>query len=387
MWLGIWSGLYAVPALLGLLLSIWQAVSAARRRRIGSLCGWLSAAALILAGRHWVRLLRPVSPNEPKPLRPGRRGTAIGAGGVRLEWEEFGPDDAPALLLTHGWALSHETWYYQKAALSQEFRVIVWDLRGTDRSRAPVDRDYSFEAMVADLAAVFTATDAGRHPQGCVLVGHSVGAMLLPLFAASYPELMTSVRGLALIGGTDTPLLETMRGRSILMPLRFWFWEPLACLMGYAPALFEAFVKLIYQMGCIHIALMYGTNCGQDSRGQNDLVARHCAEFSMRAAGLGALACFAYDSRTLLPNIHVPALVMTGAGDSSMPADIQRAMARLLPQAELVLLENCGHLSLLECHDEVNAHLRSFARRCLLQVPAGAGGAPLQSLRPPHLRS
>ena len=168
MWLGILSGLYAVPALLGLLASVWQTVSAVRRRRIGSAFAWLSLVALFLTGRWWVRLLRPAAADEPKPLRPDKCGTAIGRGGVKLEWEQFGPDDAPALLLTHGWSLSHETWYYQKKALSGEFRVIVWDLRGTDRSQAPADRDYSFDAMTADLAAVFVAANAGRHPNGCI---------------------------------------------------------------------------------------------------------------------------------------------------------------------------------------------------------------------------
>ena len=365
MWLGILSGLYAAPALLGLLLSVWQTVSAMRRGQCLSTFGWLLSVTAILTGRWWVRLLRRSIAGEPKPLRPSKRGTASGSGGVKLEWEQFGPDDAPALLLTHGWSLSHETWYYQKEALSDEFRVIVWDLRGTDRSQAPLDRDYSFDAMTADLAAVFVATDAGRHPKGCVLAGHSVGAMLLPLFAASYSELMTDVRGLALIGGTDSPMLETMRGRHVLTSMRRWFWEPLARLMAFAPAPFEAFVKLIYQTGCVHLALMVGTNCGQDSRGQNDLVAKHCARFSMCAAGHGALACFAYDARATLPQVAVPTLVMTGIGDINMPPDIQDAMARRLPQSKLVLLENCGHLSLLECHAEVNRHLRDFARRCL----------------------
>lgn len=225
MWLGILSGLYAIPALFGLLLSVRQTVSALRQRRLLSALGWLSAVALILTGREWIRLLRSPAADEPKPLVPDRRGMAIGHGGVRLEWEQFGPDDAPALLLSHGWSLSHETWYYQKKALSDEFRVIVWDLRGTDRSQAPADRNYSMAAMTADLAAVFDAADAGRHPQGCVLAGHSVGAMLLPLFAVSYPALMASVRGLALLGGTDLPMLDTMRGRRFLAPMRRLFWN------------------------------------------------------------------------------------------------------------------------------------------------------------------
>ena len=364
MWLGIFSGLYAAPALFGLMFSLWQTFSAIHRRQ-RSAFGWILAVVLILTGRWWIRFLRRADPDEPKRLSPDKHGTAIGPGGVKLEWEQFGPDDAPALLLSHGWSLSHETWYYQKKALSSEFRVIVWDLRGTDCSEAPPDRDYSMEAMTADLAAVFEATDAGRHPKGCILAGHSVGAMLLPLFALSYPKMMASVRGLVLLGGTDMPLLETMRGRRFLVPMRTWFWEPLARMMASDPAPFEGFVRLIYQMGCLHMALMYGTNDGQDSRGQNDLAAAHCARFSMRAAGLGALACFAFDVRALLPAITVPALLLTGDHDNNTSLEVQEEMARRLPNAEVILLKNCGHLSLLECHTEVSAHLRDFARRCL----------------------
>ena len=363
MWLGILSGLYAIPALLLLLVSFWKSASAMRRQSFP--WGWLSCIALILTGRWWMRFLRPAALDEPKPLVPDRRGFATGPGGVRLEWEQFGPDDAPAILLSHGWSLTHDTWYYQKKALSKEYRVIVWDLRGTDRSEAPTNNDYSMATMTADLAAVFEATQAERHPAGCILAGHSVGAMLLPLFAASYPKQMASVCGLALLGGTDTPLLQTMWGRRVLVPMRSWFWEPLARLMGRFPLPFEAFVRLAWQMGCVHAGLMFGTNAGHESRGQNDLVAGHCARFSMRAAGLGALACFAFDARPVMPSISVPVLNLTGHKDINMPPDSQRAMASRLRFPELVLMPGCGHLALLECHAEVNALLLDFARRCL----------------------
>jgi len=187
---------------------------------------------------------------------------------------------------------------------------------------------------------------------------------------------MASVRGLALLGGTDTPMLETMRGRRVLTPMRGWFWEPLARLMGRYPVPFEAFVRLAWQMGCIHAGLICGTNAGGESRGQNDLVAGHCARFSMRAAGLGALACFAFDARSVMPTISVPVLILTGNKDNNMPPDSQQAMASRLQSSDLVLLPRCGHLALLECHAEVSAHLLNFARRCLTSVPAGAGGAP-----------
>ncbi len=367
MWLGILSGLYSVPAVLGLLAGLWETVRLARGRS-GIRWARLALLGLLLTGRWWVRLLRPRHPDEPKPLTPDRRGTAVGKAGARLEWEQFGPDDAPVLLLTHGWSLTHDTWYYQKRALAGEFRVVVWDMPGTGRSAAPGDGDYSLDAVTEDLAVIFDAVGAERHPRGCILAGHSVGAMILPRFAARFPGRMASVRGLALLAGTDTPLLETMWGRRWLAPMRPWFWEPLARTMGWLPRPFEWYARLIWQMGCVHAALMLGTNAGRESRGQDDLVARRCAHFSMRAAGRGALSCFAFDSRADMGAVPVPTLLLTGDGDRNMPPDIQRAMAARLPDAELVLIEGCGHLSLLECHLEVNARLGDFARRCLKAV-------------------
>ena len=125
---------FRFPALLGLWLGSGRSPrpAATPPTSAGSGLRWLG---LILTGRWWMRFLRRVDSDEPKPLTPTRRGFADGKGGVRLEWEQFGPDDAPTLLLSHGWSLTHDTWYYQKKALAGEFRVIVWDMRGTGRSR------------------------------------------------------------------------------------------------------------------------------------------------------------------------------------------------------------------------------------------------------------
>jgi pimeloyl-ACP methyl ester carboxylesterase len=292
----------------------------------------------------------------------------MGWGGVRLEWEQFGPDNAPAILLAHGWSLTHDAFYYQKLALAGEFRVLVWDMRGMGRSASPADNDYSMNALLQDFAAVFDATEAGRHPAGCLLAGHSLGAMLLPLFAEAFPDRMTAVRGLALMAGTDSPLLASMRGRRWLVPCQKWFWEPLARLMGRCPWPFAAFARLIWQVGAVHLAAMYTLHRGRESRGQIDLIAFHCATVSMRAAGLGAISCFQFDARRAMTEITVPTLLLTGECDVNMPPEIQRAMVARLMRPELILIPGCGHQNILECHAEVNAQLRDFAKRCFAKM-------------------
>ena len=366
MWVALFALLYAPGPLLLLLVGLRAVGQGIRQRRYNAEF-WAGVAATVaaLTGRHWIRLLRPISHDEPKPLTPTRRGTAIGKGGVRLEWEQFGPDDAPALLLSHGWSLTHDTWYYQKRALAGEFRVIVWDMRGMGRSGEPPDGDYSMGSVADDLAVIFDVTDAGRHPQGCILAGHSVGAMILPLFATRHPDQMRVVRGLALLGGTDTPLLTSMWGREWLVPLRPYFFQPVAQLLSKYPKVFAPAARLLWQLGAVHLALMYGLHVGHESRGMDDLAAYRCGHVNIRAAGRGALSCFDFDARNAMMAITVPTLLLTGAADINMPPDIQHAMASRLRDPELVLIPDCGHLNLLECHDEVNAQLRRFAQRCL----------------------
>lgn len=365
MWIAIYALLYSLVPVFALLTGLGKVVRALRRRRWdGGAWGGVALVLVTLTGRWWVRLMRPKAPAEPQHLTPTRRGQAEGWGGVRLEWEQFGPDDAPAVLLTHGWSLTHDTWFYQKLALAGEFRVLVWDMRGMGRSAMPDDGDYSLHALVHDLAAVFDATDAGRHPHGCVLAGHSLGAMLLPLFAQQFPTQITCVRGLALLAGTDTPLLETMRGRRWLMPGQKFVWEPIGRLMGFCPWPFEVYARLIWQMGIVHLAGRTSQFVGGQSRGQEDLVARHCAFVSMRAAGRGFLSCLRFDARAAMTAIDVPVLLLTGEHDINMPPEIQGAVATRLPRPELALLPDCGHLNLLECHAEVSARLADFARRC-----------------------
>lgn len=340
------------------LRAFWRAAKSGRLS-----AGGLLVTALTLGGRWWIRRLRPESKDEPKPLTPTRRGTARGREDVALEWEQFGPDDAPTLLLTHGLSLTHDTFYYQKTGLAGEFRVIVWDMRGTGHSEMPANRDFSIETLTDDLAAVFEAVDAGRN--GCVLAGHSLGAMLLPVFTHRHPDKMQQTAGLAMIGGTDRPVLESMWGRRWLSALRRPLWEPFARLIDWQPTPWEWLARLLRQTGMIHLAMMTGLAAGRETRGQCDLIADRCGAFSMRAAARGGLAGFSYDARPLLPEIAVPVLVLSGESDINAPPDIQRALACACTDAELILLPGCGHLSLLECHAEVNAHLRTFARQCL----------------------
>jgi len=64
------------------------------------------------------------------------------------------------------------------------------------------------------------------------------------------------------------------------------------------------------------------------------------------------------DSRSLLSGIRCPTLVLCGRQDRTAPVEVHEAMASAIPDARLVVIEDCGHLSPIECPAEVTAALR-----------------------------
>jgi pimeloyl-ACP methyl ester carboxylesterase len=69
------------------------------------------------------------------------------------------------------------------------------------------------------------------------------------------------------------------------------------------------------------------------------------------------------DSRPGLAAIACPTLVVCGREDVLTPPELSEEIAGLVPGADLVLIEGCGHLSTMERPDDVNAALRSWMSR------------------------
>lgn len=71
------------------------------------------------------------------------------------------------------------------------------------------------------------------------------------------------------------------------------------------------------------------------------------------------------DGFDVLRKVACPTLVLCGRQDRLTPLVAHEAMAAAIPDAELVVLEDCGHLSPLEQPDAVTAALRRWLLRPL----------------------
>lgn len=110
-----------------------------------------------------------------------------GGGGLKLHVRDFGPIDAPQILLIHGWSQHHLCWSKQiESPLADEFRLVAMDLRGHGQSEAPPGSEsYTSGPLWADDISRVIANLNLNSP---TLVGWSYGGFVIGDYLRIYGD-------------------------------------------------------------------------------------------------------------------------------------------------------------------------------------------------------
>ncbi|AQA21273.1 alpha/beta hydrolase fold family protein [Rhodococcus sp. MTM3W5.2] len=102
------------------------------------------------------------SANDSHSVRPAVART-VRSGSVELAVFEQGNPTGPTLVLVHGWPDTHQLWEHVVPHLTDRFRVVSYDTRGSGRSTVPTAvADYRLEFLAQDLFAVLDAVSPDR---------------------------------------------------------------------------------------------------------------------------------------------------------------------------------------------------------------------------------
>ncbi len=230
------------------------------------------------------------------------------------------------LLFCHGSGGGHHHWLFQFKAMPPSVNPLAVDLPGHGRSEGKALDDI---AAYRKFIRRFSST-LGLEP--FILAGHSMGGAVALSYALEYPD---DLRGLILIGtGARLRVLPS-------------FLEELK--QGRVP---EAMAGYLYCPDAPEKLIDQGRKEIQST------------DASIYLADL--TACDNFDVLGKLSQITVPALIICGSEDSMTPLKYSRYLDENIAQSRLEIIEEAGHMVMLEQAESVNRAIAKFIEEELL---------------------
>jgi pimeloyl-ACP methyl ester carboxylesterase len=272
--------------------------------------------------------------------------------GVETFYREAGREDAPVLLLPHGYPCSSYEFRNLMPRLADRWRLIAPDFPGAGYSGTPDDFDYSFDGYAAWLEAFVSAMNVDRF----VLYLHDFGSPIGARLAIRDPRRIVALN----IQNGDIPYEDAL-GPKYADIEATWTLPESEMRTVLAEAVSEETFKEEF------------LNDLPPSLADTippDLWKLHWSLITPRRkeiaidliAGLKENRAWFSEHRKYLREYQPPTLIVWGPNDHYMPEKSARAYLRDLPDAELHILAG-GHW-LLETHlDDVVALMREFLGR------------------------
>jgi 3-oxoadipate enol-lactonase len=253
----------------------------------------------------------------------------------RFGYEAAGEAASPPLVFLHGIGGAARAWRGQLDFFGDRYRAVAWDMPGYGGS-APLT-SVSI-ATLADALRDFLQQIGATKP---ILVGHSIGGMIVQQLLAKNPDIAGAV-----VLAQTSPAFGKPDGdwQKEFIGARLGPLDRGETMVSLAPTLVRELV-------------------GDDPDAGGMTLARDCMaavpEATYRAT---ILALMGFDLRNALKDIAVPTLVLSGSRDKNAPAPMMAKMASYIPSASYVELEGAGHLVNLERPGAFNAALDGFLK-------------------------
>ncbi len=254
---------------------------------------------------------------------------------LRFGYEAAGHPILPPLVFLHGIGGAARAWRGQLAAFSDRYRTIAWDMPGYGGSAALPNVSI---AVLADALQDFLQQVGATKP---ILVGHSIGGMIVQQLLAKNPGIADAV-----VLAQTSPAFGKPDGdwQKSFISARLGPLDRGETMVSLAPTLVRELA-------------------GDDPDPGGMELARDCMasvpEATYRAT---MLALMGFDLRSALKDIAAPTLLLSGSKDNNAPAPMMAKMATYVPSATYVELEGVGHLANLERPGAFNAALDQFLK-------------------------
>ena len=259
---------------------------------------------------------------------------SISINNLSVSYSDHGPDDAPVIILIHGFPLNKSMWDMQVEALKENYRVIAYDIRGHGNSDPGID-EYFIELFVNDLLRFMEKLGIEK----TILCGLSLGGYIALNAVLKYPDhfdglILNDTQCIA-----DTPEIKENRCLAIIRIMKNGVEQ-------YADEIIEnLFARASF------------------TKKKNEIAAvTEMITSTTKQSLCNTLHALAERKETCdrLPEINIPVLIMVGKEDKITPIDAARQMHEKIWNSKLKIIQHAGHLSNLENSAEFNLQLGKF---------------------------
>jgi len=261
--------------------------------------------------------------------------------GITLHYLDWGPADAPPVVLLHGITGHARVWDHLAERLVPGRRVLALDQRGHGDSDPAPDDDYRVATMADDVAAFAANLRLDRF----ALLGHSMGGRIAIQYAAAHAGRLE--RLIIVDIGPDIELAGLQRVRDMMSesPERIESEEWAVEYLRRANPLQN--VDLLRQRVRHGLKrLPDGELTWKYARGLRDM---------MRAGRRDAV-----DLWEPLPRIPCPTLLVRGAESDILSPEVAKKMVERLPDGRLIEIPGAGHTVPADRPDDFVGHVRAF---------------------------
>ncbi|MDJ0701071.1 MAG: alpha/beta hydrolase [Woeseiaceae bacterium] len=270
----------------------------------------------------------------------GMKARTIDVDGTSWPYLEGGNPSGEPMLLIHGFGADKDNWSLLARVLRRDFRLIAPDLPGFGDNDKTPGKDYRPRDQARYLAAFVDAMGLDRFH----LAGNSMGGYIALEFALAFPGRLKSMAllnnaGVSMPNKSDV-FLAADRGDNVLVVNSVEEFAALLEKIAYKSLPFPRYVlnylgdKAVTQRDFIDpiFWLMH-----------DDIVNRPL------------------DDR--LHEIEVPTLIVWGSHDQILDVSSVDSMKDRLPNNEVVVFDDVGHVPMIECPKETAAAYRDFISR------------------------
>ena len=248
-------------------------------------------------------------------------------------YEAAGDPEQMPLVFLHGIGGAARAWRGQLEVFGDRYRALAWDMPGYGGSTPLAAVSI---ATLADALQEFLIEAGATRP---VLIGHSIGGMIVQQWLVKHPRAATAV-----VLAQTSPAFGKADGdwQKSFIEARLGPLDRGETMATLAPVLVSEL-------------------SGDDPDAGGMQVARDCmASVPEKSYRASMLALLGFDLRKALGDIKVPTLVLSGSKDRNAPAPMMAKMATYIPSATYVELEGAGHLVNLERPGAFNGALDRF---------------------------